>query len=208
MAKYKDNRGNRPKNISGQRFGLLTAISIVENRNTADRHTLWLCVCDCGSTTIASGRYLRARKIISCGCAKRARFKALVTTHGRSQSFEYHSWQSAKERCFNVRNKKYPKYGGRGITMCADWAQSFEQFFAHIGPRPKGTTLDRIDNNRGYEPGNVRWATSTAQVRNRRVTIFVEHQGITLCLPEWAERLGIKYDTLKHKYKEGRWPAR
>ena len=88
--------------------------------------------------------------------------------HGKRYSPEYSSWMAMKGRCLDPGHKDYPRWGGRGITVCKEWANSFEAFFSHIGPRPSGTSLDRKDNRLGYHPGNVRWATRSEQQRNRR----------------------------------------
>lgn len=114
------------------------------------------------------GKYLRSGHIKSCGCLRVEVTGNYSRTHGMTGTPEHRSWKHAKERCFNPDDASYENYGGRGITMCQEWAESFEAFYAHIGPKPKGLTLDRIDNERGYEPGNVRWATYSQQSYNRR----------------------------------------
>jgi hypothetical protein len=96
----------------------------------------------------------------------------LQTTHGRSNTTEYRIWQGAKNRCFNTRDRKYPAYGGRGITMGQRWRESFADFFADVGLRPSVRhTLDRKNNDGNYEPGNVRWATAKVQANNRRSSV-------------------------------------
>ena len=161
------------KNISGQRFGRLVAQSIIcTNR---DRRAIWSTRCDCGVLCAVPGKDLRSGNTKSCGCLRvdvtRENGKARAT-HGHSRrsgdSPAYISWYSAKTRCFNVRDSHYPDYGGRGITMCDRWKNSFENFLADMGPRPVGKSLDRINVNGHYEPGNCRWATPKEQQENRR----------------------------------------
>lgn len=129
----------------------------------------------------------------SCGCY----VKELNTRHGhdrkqKQRTTEYSIWSSMVQRCRNPKHKAYPSYGGRGIAVCARWAESFEAFLADVGARPsKRYTLDRRDNNRGYEPGNVRWATRKEQQRNRRNQRLLTFNGETRCLTEWAELRGM-----------------
>ena len=128
--------------------------------------SLWLC--DCGTeATVAHGRVTRG-VTASCGCLARERSSQNATKHGGRCSPEYSSWRSMKSRCECATSKDYPHYGGRGITVYPEWSASFEAFLQHLGPRPPGSTLDRIDNAKGYEPSNVRWATLGLQARNRR----------------------------------------
>ena len=113
-------------------------------------------------------------------------------TKGGKQPIEYQIWSQIKQRCFNKSHPKYKSYGGRGITMHAEWVVSYAAFFEHIGPRTSDLhTLDRIDNDKGYVPGNVRWATRTEQMRNTRVTRMVPFEGEMLPLPEVAEKIGM-----------------
>jgi hypothetical protein len=115
--------------------------------------------------------YLSSSRGRSCGCLGReihkAQGKVLNLIHGKANTPIYRLWKSMKNRCFNVNNKSYLDYGGRGITVCERWLK-FENFFADMGERPQGKSLDRINNNGGYEPSNCRWATSKQQVHNRR----------------------------------------
>ncbi len=115
-------------------------------------------------------------------------------------------WANMKQRCLNPKDDKFKDYGGRGITVCREWLDSFEQFFADTGPRPElEYTLDRIDVNGNYEPGNVRWATKREQANNRRVTPHLTLDGETLPLTEWAIRLGLSSATIRGRINRG-WP--
>jgi hypothetical protein len=126
---------------------------------------------------------------------------------GRKPSPEWRAWIAAKSRCCDRSNVAYPEYGGRGITMCAEWANSFTAFLTYvtaaIGPRPPGTTLDRIDNDRGYEPGNIRWATRSVQMRNTSRNKWLTFNGETLCVTDWATRIGVKRCVLEARLRYG-----
>jgi hypothetical protein len=148
----------------GQKFGLLKLTAIADERAGQSR-VLGIFRCGCGVVrTYPLGRMLGGKYRTHCGCLTDIH---KPRTHGMRYTREYGSWQAMKARCLDSNNKDYPRWGGRGITVCSEWADSFEAFFAHVGQRPKGTTLDRIDTTRGYEPGNVRWATPSEQARNR-----------------------------------------
>jgi len=138
---------------------------------TKDRKAAWLCQCSCGNTVIVSAGSLRSELTQSCGCLQKERAGDCATKHGMAGAWkgrstpEYTAYCNAQARCNNPKCDKYKYYGGRGIKFLFT---SFEQFFSEIGLRPKGTTLDRINNNGNYEPGNVRWATKAQQNANKR----------------------------------------
>lgn len=128
-------------------------------------------------------------------------------THGHSRTrSEYRIWIKMRRRCKEEGETGYAAYGGRGIRVCERWDASFADFLADIGPRPSAKhTLDRIENNGHYEPGNVRWAVRKVQQRNRRTNHHVTFNGETLCLAEWAERIGISFGGLCGRLRRG-WP--
>jgi hypothetical protein len=115
-------------------------------------------------------------------------------------------WQLMKKRCTNPASRDYALYGGRGIVVCEEWMKSFDEFYAHVGARPSsGHTLDRIDNNGNYEPGNVKWSTHAEQATNRRGTRMITHGGRTQSLSAWASEIGIKKSTLVRRIASPRW---
>jgi hypothetical protein len=160
--------------LTGQRFYRLVGIKRGPNDPKSGR-SRWYMQCDCGSVVLlATNTFRSTGKGIqkSCGCYRREKAGTFndvaVRSHLMRHTPEYNSWRAAVERCGNPNNKGFKHYGGRGIGMCAEWTKSFEAFYAHIGPKPPGLTLGRIDNDRGYERGNVRWETRSQQNKNRR----------------------------------------
>lgn len=160
------------KNIAGQQYGMLKAIEVSGKTKRGDAK--WLCRCNCGEYVEVVGYNLRNGHTRSCGCLRAEISEWVNVTHGQSstkdgRSPEYRTWTNMKSRCFNPRLKRYKDYGGRGITVCPEWADSFEQFYKDMGDRPSPRhSIDRIDVNGNYEPDNCRWATLSQQNRNKR----------------------------------------
>jgi hypothetical protein len=191
----------RLRDLTGQRFGLLTA---TERASSVNGEAAWRCSCDCGQETVVRGHQLRAGRTRSCGCL-RGRDHGPIThgyaRHG-ARNRAYRTWVQMRSRCSSPTHHNYPRYGGRGIAVCARWL-SFESFLADMGERPPGTTIDRIDNDRGYEPGNCRWATVAEQNRNRSDTRRIEIDGASRSAAEWARANGISPRTAYARLRAG-----
>jgi hypothetical protein len=159
-------------NLTGQKFGWFTVISIQTKCSESDRYVRWKCECACGSIRyIATGDLRRTRNYtFSCGCSRQYNKPPTpLSTHGLSKTPEYQCWASLIQRCTNTRNPKYLDYGGRGIAVCERWRNSFEAFITDMGVRPSASySLDRINNDSDYEPSNCRWATIIVQNNNQR----------------------------------------
>lgn len=127
---------------------------------------------------------------------------AVAAREGKSKR-TYQLWRAIKDRCFNPNSQHYHRYGGRGITMCDRWRNSYADFSADIGEQPEGMTLDRIDNDGHYEPSNVRWVSRKEQANNRATNVVLTHNGLTMTLMQWAEHLGWKYGLIASRWKNG-----
>lgn len=150
------------------------------------------CTCSCGRVKRVKLDNIRAARSKSCGHNNGRHF----VTHGMYRSAEHTSWRHMLERCKNPNCKDWPHYGGRGIKVCPEWEGSFETFYRDMGDKPDGMSLDRIDVDGDYEPGNCRWATGKEQARNTRENVVVSYKGQSRPISEWAEILGMDYHTL------------
>lgn len=190
------------KDLTGQRFGRLVVLGYV---GSVKRRTHWLCRCDCGKESVAAGGNLRSGITQSCGCLHSELLIRSNTTHGMAhRTPEYRSWTAMLTRCTNPNSPNYPNYGGRGISVCDRW-RSFENFYADMGPRPDGCSVDRIDVNGNYEPDNCRWATKATQANNTRANIPLTHNGRTMNLAEWARESGISVGALRRRIFDLGW---
>jgi hypothetical protein len=194
------------RDITGQKFGRLTAIRCT-GKNERGQHT-WLFQCDCGAQLVIVLSDATSSNTQSCGCLAREAKKQRFVTHGHSRrgamSGEYRAWSAMHRRCRNPRRKNYH---GRGITVCERW-QRFENFLADMGPKPSPKhQTDRFPNKGGhYEPGNVRWATPIEQANNTRVNHLLTIDGQTLTTSEWARETNIAPKTLRARVKYGWHP--
>jgi len=204
--------GSGFKDHTSHRFGRLVAVHLAPK---TDRHTRWDCICDCGATVTVMAASLTSGDSRSCGCLAREMAAAVTrarSTHGHAgrsngkaaPSPTYVSWYSMVKRCLNPTSSRYDKYGARGISVCERW-RAFENFLADMGERPTGTSLDRIDVNGNYGPGNCRWATPRQQARNTTRNHRVSFRGETLTVIEWAEGVGVSGSSMWRRLK--RWPV-
>lgn len=159
--------------MAGQRFGRLLVRSFVETRGKSTKKAYWLCTCDCGNECVTSGANLRSGSTKSCGCLYDTATGKSRSWHGMSRSKTYATWASIQARCYNPNQSCYSKYGALGVTVCARWRRSFEDFLADMGERPPGKTLDRINPFGNYEPQNCKWATHEEQSLNKRGRVAV-----------------------------------
>lgn len=186
----------------GQRFHRLTLLHTVRGTGR------WSCRCDCGNLTEQYPNAMRRGDIKSCGCFNRDNAPFRKRTHGGAshnlakKSPEYRSWRNARARCYDPKNAYFAQYGARGIAMCDQWRHDFAAFLADMGPRPNGTSLDRIDNDRGYEPGNCRWATTRVQAINKRHIVQVMFRGRLMTVKDAANEANVAYTSLLYRVKK------
>jgi len=191
--------GRVAHDLTGQGFGRLTVL-----RRASPGGAHWLCRCECGGMLIARASNLVRGGTRSCGCLRRETTAAQArsrATHGMTGTSTYRAWSSMLTRCDNPASK-YADWGGRGITIAERW-RSFENFLADMGERPPGMTLDRINNDGNYEPGNCRWANHLTQTRNRGCARNLTYRGETKPIVEWAAQSHILYDTLLKRLGRG-----
>ena len=193
----------------GDRFGRWRVLYQAKDRHYQRR---WLCQCDCLTIREVREQMLMSGRSKSCGCLKAellsARTTIANTLHGEGrkgeESQEYRTWMNMISRCHNPSHPAFGDYGGRGIYVCEEWRENYLAFLAHVGRRPTAQhTIDRINNNRGYEPGNVRWATDFEQGRNKRNNHLITFRGETHPLSVWAEITGKRSNTILNRLSAG-----
>jgi hypothetical protein len=189
------------KDLEGLKFGRWFVTDRSAVRGNAGQ-VFWSCRCDCGVMCDVQSLSLVNGSSQSCGCLR----SEVITTHGMLGTSEYGAWQAAKSRCYNNNIENYSDYGGRGIQVCDRWLNSFENFYADMGPKPTPEhSIDRYpDNDGNYEPGNCRWATWDEQANNRRNNVLVTHDGKVETKSQLARENGISAQLLYQRMKNGK----
>lgn len=190
--------------LTGLRIGKLVVLKMAKDRDKQG-NCMWLCQCDCGKTIIKRATALKRGIVRSCGCLILESNLVHGQAYSKKSTSEYRVWCHIKGRCNNPMDESYERYGGRGIKMNQEWANSFQSFFDYVGKKPsKELSLDRIDNNGNYEPGNVRWGTAEIQARNRRSNRWLEYNGERMILIDWAKRFNVHNDAITGRLDRGK----
>lgn len=186
--------------LLGERFGRLVVVDVLDGRRRR-------CQCDCGNESIVHRCNLTTGNTQSCGCLRKEIESVVSLTHGHTSGKQwsptYTVYHGMLQRCCNPNNPRWKDYGGRGITVCSEWRTSFATFFADMGERPIGCSIDRIDNDGPYQKDNCVWANDAQQARNKRDNRFLTYNGKTQTLSEWAEETSIPYYTLHSRLRRG-----
>ena len=198
-------RGKPLIDMTGKRVGRLTVLELGEKKG---KYTgaFWKCKCDCGRTVTVPGRSLRNGETRSCGCLHSDMLKK-APQEKHTGTRLYAIWQGMKQRTMQKNNPRYADYGGRGITVCPEWRDSYENFrdWALANGYSDELSIDRKDVNGNYEPSNCRWATDLEQGNNTRRNRILEYNGETHTLTEWAQIKGMKLSTLSARINSYGW---
>lgn len=188
------------KDLIGQRFNHLVVIE--RDFNSPYKGTYWKCLCDCGNITSVKSTNLRNDLVKSCGCLVHEKHN----THHLSQEPLYRLWNSIKRRCYDEKHKAYKYYGRRGITMCPEWLD-FETFYkwANENGYKRGLSIDRRDNQKGYNPDNCKWVSAKVQANNRRSCRMYSYNGKTQNLTQWCEELNLNYKRVYSRLNKYHW---
>lgn len=186
----------------GARFNRLT---VLERDFDKVRRVHWKCICDCGIHISAAACDVKSGHTKSCGCANQESRVINNTKHGKNRTPTYVVWSNMLARCTNPNLRDYKNYGGRGITICDQW-RTFEGFFADMGERPDGLTLERIDVDGNYDPANCKWATPKEQANNWRKSIRATYMGKSYTAMQLSEMLNVSHERVVwaiKRYREG-----
>ena len=195
MGKFQD--------LTGQRFGRLLVVKRNENNKNGD--AMWLCLCDCGNKIIVRGCDLRRGSTQSCKCLQKELSANRLTKHGLTNTRLHRIWSGMLRRCYNKNDPNYPRYGGRGISICEDWKTNFKLFYdwAMSNGYSDELSIDRIDVNGNYEALNCRWANNKEQSNNKNNNHLVTFNGKTQNVTQWCEELGLNRTRVYKRLKKG-----
>lgn len=201
----------KSENLVGMKFGRLTVMDR-ESPKSKKTKGLWICKCECGNVIKVNTSALKSGNTTSCGCKRKETLRQLRTKHGESDTRLYKVWLDMKRRCYNAKDVDYKNYGGRGITVCDEWKDSFVNFSqwayenGYDKDAPKGQcTIDRIDVNGCYEPENCRWVNIHIQSNNKRNNRILTYNGESHTLSEWCEIVNIPYNCLQLRLNKLHW---
>ena len=184
----------------GDKFGRLTAVRF--DHVGRNYQQCWLFECSCGNEKIIKVNGVKTGNTKSCGCLGVEKRLKANTKHGMAGTAIYSCWDSMIQRCLNQNHKSYKNYGGRGIKVCNKWLK-FENFYKDMGKIPKGLSLDRIENNKGYYKSNCKFSTRKEQQNNTRQNHYLTHNSKTQTLAQWAEELNLNYNTIAKRLRLG-----
>ena len=217
-CKYSSGHALR-SDLTGKRFGRLVVLERAERykTNTGRRSTYYICQCDCGKTTTVTANHLTTGHTWSCGCAHKEQeevWKTYKLTHGKTTGKKltksYSRWMQIKQRCYNPNEVSYPFYGAKGIKMWYGWIDNPTAFCEYVesldGYDTEGSTIDRIDYTKDYEPGNLRWISLAEQQRNKSSNLWITANGETRILQEWANITGLERRVISMRLKRGWTP--
>lgn len=193
--------------LTGSRFGRLVVIRRGEDYVSPKGYVAvnWVCQCDCGNQTVVRGCNLKSGASTSCGCERVDHPNR--RTHGQKNTRLYQTWKGMKDRCYRENNASWPEYGGRGITVCDEWRDSFEAFYdwSMKNGYNDSLTIDRVDNDAGYGPDNCRWVDTVSQQNNKRNNHIIEFNGERHTMAEWSRISGVEYHKLKDRINKCGW---
>lgn len=207
----KENKGSKFEDISGNKYGKLTVLRMLKPHEKVRKGYSWLCQCDCGKIVHGNANKLKSGHTKSCGCLLVDFISSLNKKYEISDSRLYRVYRSMIDRCANKKNKRYDDYGGKGINVCEEWMENFDNFatwsyqngWCENAPRGQ-CTLDRIDCYGNYEPNNCRWVSNKVQQNNKTNNHLLEHNGEIKTMKEWSECLGISYSKIVYHIGKGR----
>lgn len=190
--------------LTGQKFGRLTVINLLSER-AKNGMKIYKCLCNCGNYINVRHGNLTSGNTKSCGCFNSDCSSKRNSTHHKTHTRLYKIYYNMKTMCYNKNSTRYSDWGGRGIGVCDEWLNDFMSFYnwAINNGYNDTLTIDRIDNNKGYSPSNCRWVTNQEQSNNRRSNINITYNGKTQTMTQWAEELGINYNTLRMRHFRG-----
>ena len=194
--------------LTGKKFGRLLVIAKTDKRDVTGG-VMWECLCNCGKTTFVTSYSLTSGHCRSCGCYKidynREQGRKFFTKHGMKYTRLYDTWCGMKQRCCDKNSKSYKRYGARGIQVCDEWLNDFMCFYkwAMENGYQDNLTIDRINNDRNYEPSNCRWATTAEQANNRRSNHYIIYKGVKMTIKQLSDICGIKYHALLCRINNG-----